>query len=121
MADLNIISVSNINARTTGVDLASSSANALVNAYGGSKTVKVNNILLTNISGNTVTGYISFEDYSTSNTYAMVYNVDIPAKSTVEVLSKPLYLEEGDRLTGYVGQSVDTGNLTMIMSYEEMS
>jgi hypothetical protein len=125
MADLNIISVSTINARTTGAELTNTSANVLVNAFGGSKTVKVNNIIVTNKSANTVTSYLDFEDYSTSNTYAVLYNLEVPTQSTVEVLSKPLYLEEGDRLTGKVlgaaGGNIDSGNLIIILSYEELS
>lgn len=122
MADLNIISVSTINARTTSNNLTSSSANVLINTYGNSKTVKINNILMTNISANTVTAYVNFVDYSDSdNSYPLFYNFDIPAKSTVEALAKPLYLEEGDRVMGNVGESVDTGNLVITLSYEELS
>jgi flagellar biosynthesis/type III secretory pathway ATPase len=125
MADLNIISVSTINARTTGAELTNTSANVLINTYGNSKTIKVNNIIVTNKSGNTVASYLNFEDYSTTNTYPILHNLEVPTRSTVEVLSKPLYLEEGDRLTGQVlgsaGGNVDSGNLIMILSYEELS
>lgn len=126
MADLNIISVSTINARTVANNLLNSSANVIVNTYGGSKTVKINNILMTNISGNTVTAFVNFVDYSDSNTaYPLFFNFDVPAKSTVEALAKPLYLEEGDHVTGNVlgsaGASVDSGNLVITLSYEELS
>jgi hypothetical protein len=122
MADLNIISVSTINARTFANNLTNTSANVLVNTFGNSKTVKINNILLANRSGNTVTAYINFADYSQSNTsFPLFFNFDVPAKSTVEALAKPLYLEEGDVINARVGEAVDTGNLVITLSYEELS
>jgi hypothetical protein len=126
MADLNIISVSTINARTVANNLLNTSANVITNTFGNSKTVKINNILMTNISGNTVTAYVDFVDYSNSNTsYPLFFNFDVPAKSTIEALAKPLYLEEGDKISakvlGSAGGSVDSGNLVITLSYEELS
>lgn len=120
MADLNIISVSTINARTTGANLNITSSDIVNNTYGNSKTIKLNNIMLSSYSANTVNVAINFVDYSNSNTaFPLVYQLNVPPKATIEVLSKPFYLEEGDKLTAYAFS--EANNVVMVVSYEELS
>jgi hypothetical protein len=125
MADLNIVNVSDIKGRTLSANLTNSTANVVVNTFGQSKTFKVNNVLFANRSGNTCSVYLNFVDHSPANTFPLIFNLDVPTKSTVEALSKPLYLEEGDRLMSFVlspaGGSIDSGNVVITVSYEELS
>lgn len=120
MADLNIVNVSTINGRVFGANLTSSDTNTIVNTDGQSKVFKVNNILLSNrTSSNTIAATVNFVDFSdSSNSFPIVQSVDVPAKSSIEVLSKSMYLEEGDSITA---SCTETGNVVIIISYEELS
>jgi hypothetical protein len=42
----------------------------------------------------------------------------VPADATLDILSKPIYLEEGDKITALASAS---GDLEIIVSYEELS
>lgn len=44
--------------------------------------------------------------------------VVIPADTTLDVLSKSIYLEEGDKITGLASTN---GDLEVIISYEEIT
>lgn len=125
MADLNIVNVADIKGRTLSANLTNSTANVVVNTFGQSKVFKVNNVLFANRSANTCSIYLNFADHSNGNTFPLIFNLDVPTKSTVEALSKPLYLEEGDRLMSFLlspaGGSIDSGNVVITVSYEELS
>jgi hypothetical protein len=119
MADLNIVNVSDIKGRVFGANVTSSLANTIVNTFGQSKVFKVNNILLSNRTpANTIAATVNFVDYGSGNSFPIVQSIDIPAKSSIEVLSKSIYLEEGDRI---MASCTETGNAVIIISYEELS
>jgi hypothetical protein len=123
MADLNIVNVSTIFGRTLAANLTTTTSNTLVNTFGSGKTLKVNNILLAsrNVS-NTGAANVNFVDYSSANTsWPIVADIEVPAKATLEVLSKSLYLEEGDRLTVNVNNVFFSNNIVVIISYEELA
>jgi hypothetical protein len=123
MADLNIVNVSTIFGRTVAANLTTTTANTLVNTFGSGKTLKVNNILLAskNVS-NTGGANVNFVDYSASNTtWPIVADIEVPARATLEVLSKSLYLEEGDRITVNVNNAFFSNNIIVIISYEELA
>jgi hypothetical protein len=120
MADLNIVNVSTINGRTAGANLTSTSTVSVVtNTFGNSKTFKINTILLANKGANTVSSNVSFRSYSGSNTsYPVVFNIDVPPKASIDVLSKSFYLQEGDVITA---NSSSGSDVSIIVSYEEMA
>jgi len=123
MADLNIVNVSTIFGRTVAANLTTTTTNTLENTFGSGKTLKVNNILLAsrNVS-NTGAANVNFVDYSSANTsWPIVADIEVPAKATLEVLSKSLYLEEGDRLTVNVNNVFFSNNIVVIISYEELA
>jgi hypothetical protein len=120
MADLNIVNVSDIKGRTTSANVQTTVTNIVTNTFGQSKVFKINNILLSNRSANSVGANVNFVDYSTSNTtFPLIFNVEIPIRSTIEVLSKSIYLEEGDRISA--NTSSDSNNIVITISYEELS
>jgi hypothetical protein len=120
MADLNIVNVSTINGRTAAANLTSTSTVSVVtNTYGNSKTFKINTILLANKGANTVSSNVSFVRYASSNTsYPVVFNLDVPPKASIDVLSKSFYLQEGDVVTANTSSGSD---VVIIVSYEEMA
>lgn len=120
MADLNIVNVSTINGRTAAANLTSATtANVVTNTYGQSKTLKINTILLANKGANTVTSNVNFIRYASSNTsFPVVFNLDVPPKASIDVLSRSFYLQEGDVLSANTQAGAD---LAIIVSYEEMA
>jgi len=114
---LNIINATVMNGKTA-VQAVTTSATAIVsNASASGKVLKVNALYVANVDG-TSAADISVDLYRSSTAYHIAKTVSVPADATVDILSKSIYLEEGDdlRLTA----SVDS-DLEAVCSYEELS
>jgi len=119
MSSPNIANVSYIYCKTIGAALTTSSANLLINAEASNKVYKISSIYVANVDGtNAATVTLGFYDASASATYKIASTVSIPSNSTLDVISKSIYLEEGDKITGLASASSD---LEVIISYEEIS
>lgn len=117
MASPNIVNVSTIYGKTA-VQAVGTSATAIVNNAGSSgKVIKVNSLIISNVDG-TNNANITIDLYRSSTAYRLAYNVVVPAQASLDVLSRPLYLEEGDSLRLTAGTAND---LEAVCSYEEMS
>jgi hypothetical protein len=97
MANPNIVNVSAIYG-TTYVQAVGTSATAIVTNSSGSGTViKLDALYIGNID--TSASYkITVDLYRSSTAYNMLYQVSIPAGAGLDVLSKSIYLQEGDSL-----------------------
>ena len=122
MAAPNIVNVTTIYGRTTGKALTSSSQDILVNAASSNKVLKINSIIVANVDG-TNNDEVTVKWYNADNTtaFSLASTVLIPADSTLVVLGKdaPIYLEEGDKIQALGVAS--SGDLEIIVSYEELS
>ena len=122
MAAPNIVNVSTIYGRTTGKALTSSSQDILVNAASSNKVLKINSIIVANVDG-TNNDEVTVKWYNADNTtaFSLASTVLIPADSTLVVLGKdaPIYLEEGDKIQA--NGVASSGDLEIIVSYEELS
>jgi len=127
MAAPNIVAVSNINGKSNVANITTISSSVIVNDVNSGKVFKVNTIIITNVDG-TNTGNVSvdlfkFGAQNTSTgvgnaTYAIANTISVPAKSSLDLLSKTLYLEEGDQIK----VKADSNNrLHFISSFEELS
>ena len=117
MAAPNIVSVSTITGKTA-VQAVGTSASAIVtNSAASGKVFKVNSLYISNVDG-TNNAEINVDVYRSSTAYHIAKTVVVPADATLDVLSKALYLEEGDslRLTANA-----TSDLEAVCSYEEIS
>jgi hypothetical protein len=56
--------------------------------------------------------------YRSSTPYRIASTIVVPADATLDILSKPIYLEEGDDLRLTANAS---GDLEAVCSYEEIS
>jgi hypothetical protein len=123
MAAPNIVNVTTIYGRTTGKALTSSSQDVLVNAASSNKVLKINSIIVANVDGtNADEVTVGFYDHDNgTTTFLLAKNVIVPAKSTLIVVGKdaPIYLEESDKITA-LGAAA-SGDLEIIVSYEELS
>lgn len=97
MANPNIVNVTTIYG-TTWLQAVGTSAAAIVsNAAASGTVVKVNALYVGNLD--TSASYkITVDIYRSSTAYNMLYQVSIPAGAGLDVLSKSIYLQEGDSL-----------------------
>jgi hypothetical protein len=117
MAAPNIVNVATITGKTA-VQAVGTSATAIVsNSAGSNKVFKVNALYVSNVDG-TNNATINVDIFRSSVAYHIARTITVPADATIDVLSKSIYLEEGDslRLTANV-----SGDLEAVCSYEEIS
>ena len=122
MAAPNIVNVTTIYGRTTGKALTSSSQDILVNTASSNKVLKINSIIVANVDGINPDD-VTVKWYNADNTtaFSLASTVTVPADTTLVVLGKdaPIYLEEGDKIQA-LGLAA-SGDLEIIISYEELS
>lgn len=117
MAAPNIVNVATITGKTA-VQAVGTSATAIVtNSSGSGKVVKVNALYVSNVDG-TNNADITVDLYRSSTAYHIGKTILVPADATLDVVSKAIYLEEGDSLRLTASAS---GDLEAVCSYEEIS
>ena len=117
MAAPNIVSVATISGKTS-VQLVTTSATAIVtNAAASGKVVKVNLLTVSNVNGASPAD-ITVDLFRDSVAYRVASTISIPEDASLEMLSKSIYLEEGDSLR--LTASADL-YLESVCSYEEIS
>lgn len=116
MANPNLLQPTAIYGKTA-VQAVGTSATAIVdNASGSNKIFKINALYVSNIGA--VNESVTIDIYRSSTAYNLANTVIVPANSTIDVITKNIYLEEGDslRLTAVVTSAIEA-----ICSYEEIS
>tara|TARA_B110000971_G_scaffold112785_1_gene115639 strand:+ start:2118 stop:2471 length:354 start_codon:yes stop_codon:yes gene_type:complete len=117
MAAPNIVGVTTISGKTS-VQLVTTSATAIVtNAAASGKVVKVNLLTVSNVNGASPAD-ITVDLFRDSVAYRVVSTISIPEDASLDMLSKSIYLEEGDSLR--LTASADL-YLESVCSYEEIS
>lgn len=117
MAAPNIVNVATITGKTA-VQAVGTSATAIVtNSSGSNKVFKVNALYVANIDG-TNAADITVDLFRSSTAYPIASTVQVPPDATLDLMSKAIYLEEGDSLRCTASAS---GDLTAVCSYEEIS
>jgi hypothetical protein len=127
MAAPNIVSVTNILGKSNVANVTTISSTVISNAVNSGKVFKINTLIVSNVdgasSGNVSVELFKFGAQNTSTglgnaTYAIANTVTVPAKSSLDILAKSLYLEEGDQIK----VKGDANNrLHFISSFEEIS
>jgi hypothetical protein len=117
MAAPNIVNVATITGKTA-VQAVGTSATAIVtNSAASGKVFKVNALYVANIDG-TASADITVDLFRSSTAYPIASTVLVPADASMDILSKAIYLEEGDTLRCTASAA---GDLTAVCSYEEIS
>ena len=127
MAAPNIVAVTTIRGKSNVANLTTTSSSVVVNDVNSGKVFKINTIIVANVDG-TNSGNVTVELFKfgaqnvatgTGNSvYSLANVVTVPAKASLDVMSKSLYLEEGDHLKA----KADSNNrLHLITSFEEIS
>lgn len=113
----NVVAVATITGKTA-VQAVSTSATAIVTNSGGSgKVFKVNALYVSNVDGVSAAD-VNVDLYRSSTAYHIGKTVSVPADATVDIISKSIYLEEGDSLRLTASAS---GDIEAVCSYEEIS
>ena len=114
MAAPNIVGVTTITGKTA-VQAVTTSATAIVtNAADSGKVFKINALYVSNIDG-TNNADLNVDLYRSSTAYHIAKTVNVPADATLDVISKSIYLEEGDSLRLTANADSD---LEAVCSYE---
>lgn len=117
MAAPNIVNVATIIGKTA-VQAVGTSATAIVTNSGGSnKVFKVNALYVSNIDGSAAAD-ITVDLFRSSTAFPIASTISVPADATLDIMSKAIYLEEGDSLRCTASAS---GDLVAVCSYEEIS
>lgn len=120
MAAPNLLSLTTIAGKTAGLLLTNAAQDLIANAAASGKVLKLNSLIVANKDASARSLTISFVDASPAATLKLCYALSVPVGAAVNVIEKtgPLYLEEGDKLTGLAGAN---NALEAVWSYEEMS
>jgi hypothetical protein len=117
MAAPNIVGVTTITGKTA-VQAVGTSASAIVtNSAASGKVYKVNALYISNVDG-TDNAEINVDLFRSSTAYHIGKTIVVPADATLDVISKAIYLEEGDTLRLTANAASD---LEAVCSYEEIS
>ena len=127
MAAPNIVAVTTIRGKSNVANITTVSSSVVVNPVNSGQVFKLNTIIVSNVdgtnSGNVTVELFKFGAQNTSTgtgnaVYSLANVVTVPAKSSLDIMSKSLYLEEGDHLKA----KADANNrLHLITSFEEIS
>lgn len=117
MAAPNIVNVSAIYGRTAVMAVTTSATAIVTNSAASNKVLKVNALYVSNVDG-TNNAEITVDIFRSSVAYRVASTVVVPADAVLDVLSKPIYLEEGDSLRLTANANSD---LEAICSYEDIS
>ena len=113
----NIVNTTTITGKTA-VQIVTTSATAIVtNSAASGKVLKVNALFISNVDGAN-NADITVDIFRSSVAYRIALTVVVPADASLDVISKSIYLEEGDtlRLTANANSDIEA-----VCSYEEIS
>ena len=117
MAAPNIVNVSTITGKTAVQAVGTSAASIVSNGGSSGQVIKVNALYVSNVDG-TDNAEVNITILRSSTSYHIAKTLVVPADATIDVLSKPIYLEEGDALQLLANAASD---LEAVCSYEEIS
>lgn len=113
----NILSLTTLNGKTAVLAVTTSATAIVSNAASSGKVLKVNFLSISNVDG-TNSADITVDVFRSSTAYRIALAVPVAADSSIQILEKPVYLEEGDSLRLTASANSD---LEAVCSYEDMS
>ena len=117
MATPNIVNVTTINGKNAMGALSDTNRTTMIDVA-ADKLVKVNTIIIANIDGtNAADVTIEVSNDNGSTYYKLASTISVPADSSLDFLSNPIYLDETDILAVTAGAAND---LSYFVSYEEL-
>jgi hypothetical protein len=117
MANPNIVAVSDIKGKTAVANITTTASTLVENATASNKVFKLNTLIVSNVDG-VNSSEVTVDLYRNNTAYHIIKTVVIPADSSLDVLAKSIYLEEGDVLRV---AALHTDRLQAVCSYEEIT
>jgi hypothetical protein len=114
MAAPNIVNVTTITGKTSVLAVTTSATAIVTNSGSSGQVYKINALYVSNVDG-TNNADLNVDIYRSSTAYHVAKTVNVPADATLDVISKSIYLEEGDSLRLTAGANSD---LEAVCSYE---
>lgn len=116
----NIAGLTTVTGKSVGVAVGTSASDLVANAASSNKVFKINSIIISNVDGSVTASIEVTLIKGGSSTFHLAKNIDVPAETTLIVLSKEtqIYLEENDKIQVAASAASD---LQAICSYEEIS
>ena len=117
MAAPNIVNVATITGKTSVLAVTTSATAIVTNSGSSGQVYKINALYVSNVDG-TNNADLNVDIYRSSTAYHVAKTVNVPADATLDVISKSIYLEEGDSLRLTASANSD---LEAVCSYEIIS
>jgi len=117
MATPNIINAATINGLTALAAVTTTPTSIVSNSASSGKAQRINALYVSNVNGTTA-ATVTVSIIRSSTSYRLAYQMSVPAASSLDLISKTLYLNEGDALQ--ISASVNS-YLEAVVSYEEIS
>ncbi len=114
MAAPNIVNVTTITGKTSVLAVTTSATAIVTNSGSSGQVYKINALYVSNVDG-TNNADLNVDLYRSSTAYHIAKTVNVPADATLDVISKSIYLEEGDSLRLTASANSD---LEAVCSYE---
>jgi len=115
MTTPNLVQVNYLNGNTAVQNVSTSATAIISNANGSNQLFRVDSLVISNISQNIQ--YVTADLYRNNVPYLVVSTVQVPANTTLGILDRILYANEGDaiRLT-----ASNNSTLQAVCTYEVM-
>jgi len=117
MAAPNLLNSVTLTGKTAVANVTTVASNVVVNSTSSGKLTKVTALYISNINGTTAAD-VTVDFYRSGAPYEIASTISVPADSSLDLISKNIYLEEGDALRIYASANV---YLRAVCSYEEVS
>jgi hypothetical protein len=120
MAAPNLLTLTNVTAKSNGGVLTNTSATLIQNVAASNKVFKVNAFYASNKTASAQAVTLTFYDASATATRNIAETIAIPADATLVIVDKngAIYLEEGDEIRGFAGANT---SVDWVASWEELS
>ena len=117
MATPNLINATTINGLTAVAAVTTTLTAIVTNASSSGKAQRINSLIVSNVNG-TSAATVTVTILRSATNYRLVYNMSVPAASSLDLINKTIYLNEGDALVA----NVSTNNSChLTASYEVLS
>lgn len=117
MANPNIVNVTEIRGKTDLITATTMPTTFISNESESNKVIKINFLVAASLADINAEGVIISVERA-GNSFSLVSNVTVPVRSTLDILSKSIYLQEGDSIKV---SSTANASIDLICSYEEIS
>ena len=117
MAAPNIVNVTSITGKSNVANVTNVATAIVTNPAASNKVFKINALYISNIDGAN-TAEVNIDLFRNSTAYHIGKTISVPSDATLDVISKSIYLEEGDSLRVTANANND---LEAVCSFEEIS